>query len=169
MKSLVLFLAVIVLAVTIADAQNRFATYSNERFAFSIEYPHNMLIPSETKDASHSGEVFRSRDGDKELRVWGEYNALFKTWREEYELELKGFGLKPTYAVFKPGWFVISGIKGGKIFYQKTLRRTLRDKLGNMDVFYTFTIEYPRSASAKMAPIVKRISASFQFDPHADV
>lgn len=168
MRSLVLVLAVIVLAAANTHAQNKFANYNNERFAYSIQYPSDLLkmqAPPENGD----GRSFVSADGSTRMLVWGEYNAAEKTWQEEYEFELKGFGSKPTYTVFKPGWFVISGLKDGKIFYQKTLRRTLRQKSGNLDVFYTFTIEYPRSASLKMDPIVKRISASFKFDSTADV
>lgn len=133
MRSFVLVLAAIVLTAT-ADAQNRFATYNNERFGYSIEYPSDLLKmqpPPENGD----GRSFVSTYGSTEMIVWGEYNASDKTWQEEYESELKGFGSKPTYAVFRPGWFVISGIKDGRIYYQKTLRRALRQKLGNMDVF----------------------------------
>ena len=60
---------------------------------------------------------------------------------------------------------MVSGVRDGKIFYRRTLRR----KSGTTDVFYTFTIEYPSEARGRYDTIVKRIADSFRFDPSADV
>jgi hypothetical protein len=168
MKTLLYCLGILLLGAVHSYAQNKFSTYNNERFVYSIEYPSDLLKmqpPPENGD----GRLFESEDGAVRMLVWGQYNALVRTWNEEYEFDLKGFGSKPTYTIIKPDWFVISGIKDGKISYQKTLRRTMHQKLGRLDVFYKFTIEYPSSSAAKLGPVVKRISASFRFDPTADV
>jgi hypothetical protein len=165
---LLLITAILMLSSLNVFMQSKFVTYNNERFAYSISYPSD-LLRMEPPPENGDGRSFVSGDGSVQMLVWGEYNAAEKTWQEEYDLELKGFGSKPTYSLFKPGWYVISGIKDGKIFYQKTLRRTLHQKLGNLDVFFTFTIAYPKSAATKMDPIVEQISASFKFDPTADV
>lgn len=167
-KSVLLFLLLFSLC-SVTVAQRRYSTYTNNRYVFSVDYPTDLLTPSKIEDASNSGEIFYSKNNEVEMRVWGEYNALFRTWRQEYDFEINGFGSKPTFTVLKPGWFVISGLKDGKIYYQKTLRRTLLQRDGNMDIFYTLTIEYPKSKNSKIDPLVKRISASFKFDPTADV
>jgi hypothetical protein len=148
-----------------SSAQTKYSTYTNDRFSFSIDYPTNLLNPSKIEDATNSGEIFYSKNKDVEMRAWGEYNALYKTWREWYKTQLNYFGTKPTYTVFKGNWFVISGLKNGKIFYQKTLRRKLKE----IDVFYTFTIEYPQTERAKFDPAVQHIARSFKFDPTVDV
>ena len=163
-----LILLFLLLTVTTVSAQRKFATYHNERFAYSIEYPSDLLKmqpPPENGD----GREFDSRDGSVKLLVWGNYNASDQSWKQWYKSDLKDFLEKPAYTVVKNHWYVISGLKNDKIFYQKTMRRTLRQKLGNIDVFYTFTIEYPESERSKFDPIVRHIAASFKFDPKADV
>lgn len=165
MKKLILLLSLILTGCGCAIGQTKYSTYTNNRYAYQIEYPLGLLIPSKVEDASNSGEIFYSKNKEVEMRVWGEYNALFKTWREECDFELKDLGAAATYTVLKPGWFVISGVKDGKIFYQKTLLRKLKE----IDVFYTFTIEYPPAERAKFDAVVERIAKSFKFDPTADV
>jgi serine/threonine-protein kinase len=111
-----------------------------------------MQPPPENND----GRTFLSRDSSVEMRAWGQYNAFSRTLREEYEDALKGFGEKPSYMMLGKSSFVLSGIKEGKIFYQKTLYRK------NNDAFYTLTIEYPQTQRKKYDPIVTRISNSFR-------
>ena len=165
MKKLTLSLLLVAFVCSVGVAQGKYSTYSNARFAYSIEYPDDLLTPSKIEDGSNSGEIFHSKDKEVEMRVWGEYNALYRTWQQLYNADLKYFGNKPTYTVFKDNWYVISGMKNGKIFYQKTLRRRLKE----IDVLYTFTIEYPKTEGAKFDPAVQRIAKSFKFDPAADV
>ena len=161
MKNLFLLAGIFGVFAVIAPAQDKFSTYSNDRFFFSIEYPSDLLKlqpPPENND----GATFLSSDG-VEMRVWGQYNAESKTLQERYERDLKGFTEKPTYMALKRDWYVLSGVKDGKIFYQKTL---IRRKDG--DVFFTFTLEYPTIQKGKFDPVVKRISDSFKFDPNPD-
>ncbi|MEP7074958.1 MAG: hypothetical protein ABI878_04040 [Acidobacteriota bacterium] len=143
----------------VAFAQDKFATYTNERFGFSIDYPEHVLTMEPAPD-NDDGRTFRSDDGKIEMLVWGQHNALSKTLDERYATDLKGFTEKPSYMVLKRDWYVISGLKEGKIFYEKTL---VRRKGG--DVFFTLTIEYPAGEKAKFDPIVKKIADSFKFDP----
>jgi hypothetical protein len=164
MKWLLISLFVFTLLAALAFGQTKYATYNNARFAYSIDYP-SALLEMQPESANGDGTTFVSKDNSVELRVWGEYNAAEKTWQEAYDLDLKGLGEKPAYAVLKSEWYVISGTKDGKIHYQKTLRRKLRDG----EVFYTFTLEYPESERTKFDAIVRRIARSFKFDPTADV
>jgi hypothetical protein len=161
MKTLFI-LAGIIFSTFAVSAQSKFATYTNERFAFSIDYPEELLKMQPPPD-NDDGRTFRSDDGTVEMLVWGQENAELKTLDERYARDLKGFTEKPTYMVSKRDWYVISGIKDGKIFYQKTM---VRRRHG--DVYFTLTIEYPESEKAKYDPIVKKISESFKFDPNPD-
>jgi len=147
-----------------ASGQIKYSTYTNERFAYSIEYPSD-LLKMQAPPANGDGREFLSKDKSVRMLVWGEYNAAEKSFQERYEFDMKGFTEKPTYMVLKKNWFVLSGVKDGKIFYQKTLYR----KTKNEETFFTFTIEYPKTKRAKFDPIVRRIAASFKFDPNADV
>lgn len=163
MQKLILMTGICLIFVAVAAAQDKFSNYSNERFFFSIDYPADLLkmLPPPDND---DGRTFRSDDKQVEMQVWGEYNAEFKTLQERYERDLKGFTEKPAYMVSKRDWYVLSGLKDNKIFYEKVLIR----RRGDTDIFFTFTMEYPASLRAKFDPIVKRMADSFKFDPNPD-
>lgn len=164
MRKFTILFAILIFAMT-GFAQTKYKTYANARFGYSIEYPADLLTPSRIEDATNSGKTFLSKDKSAEMRVWGEYDALERTLEGEFREDLKEYGAGVTYRVLLKNSFVISGIKGDKIFYQKTLRRKLKE----IDVFYTFTIEYKKSDREKFNAIVQQIAKSFKFDPNADV
>src|SRR5258708_460164 len=138
MRNLLLVTSIILAFAAFVSAQDKFDTYTNERFFFSIEYPSDLLkiLPPPDND---DGRTFRSTDKLVEMEVWGEYNTESRTLQERYERDLKGFTEKPAYMVSKRDWYVLSGMKEGKIFYEKFLVRRRVDT----DIFFTCTIEYP--------------------------
>ncbi len=148
-----LFTAVLfsVLIVTTAAAQTKFATYNNDRFFFSVEYPVN-LLKMQAPPVNNDGRTFRSKDGTAEMRVWGQHNALGRNLLEEYEESLKKCGTAKVYKDFRERFFVISCTIGSRIFYQRTMHRGD----AGPEVFFTVIIEYPKSQKAK-------------FDPDADI
>ena len=162
MKNLFLLVGILLISASVVSAQDKFSTYSNDRFYFSIEYP-TALLKMQPPPENDDGRIFISADSAIEMRVWGQYNAEDRTLEERYERDLKGYTEKPAYMILKRDWYILSGIKDGKIFYQKTM---IRRKNG--DVFFTFTIGYPLSERSKLDTIVKRISESFKFDPNPD-
>lgn len=133
-----------------------FSTYCNERFGFCLEYPDSLLMqpPPDNGD----GRIFKSKDGRVELRAYGSLNALSTTLRQEY---LKASASSPTrkvtYRLLKTDSFVVSGLEGGKVFYQKTFWRS--------DVFTTMQITYPPSLKSQYDPVVSRIVRSFKPGP----
>ncbi|MGH9820990.1 MAG: hypothetical protein ACRD43_12560 [Pyrinomonadaceae bacterium] len=163
MRNLFLLAGIMVLLAAASPAQDKLAIYTNDRFFFSIEYPSDLLkmLPPPDND---DGRTFRSADKQIEMQVWGEYNAESRTLQERYERDLKGFTEKPAYMVSKRDWYVLSGTKDDKIFYEKVLVR----RRGDTDIFFTFTIEYPAAQKAKFDPIVKRMADSFKFDATVD-
>jgi hypothetical protein len=161
-----LFLIVLILASgSLSLFAQKYEKYTNPRFFFSIDYPSDLLQmqpPSENGD----GRIFVSKDGSVEMRAWANYNAMFRSVQDEAratEVDLKN--LKIAYKKVSDSWFVISWFSGNKIHYRKTLYHKFKDT----DVFFTFTIEYPKTQKKKFDPIVKRIEASFAFDADADV
>lgn len=163
MKRSLVSLVFIALAVSFAFGQSRYVTYNNARFGYSIEFPSELL---EMQDESDNGDGTRfvSKDGSAEMRVWGQFNALNRSVRDEYAEALERADTNFTYKSLLKNGFAISGISGDKIYYQKTLYRP-----GKGGVFYTFTIEYPAAEQAKFDAAVKRIVKTFKFDPSADV
>jgi hypothetical protein len=153
-----LFITLLAAAVI---GQSKFTTYDNDRFYFSIEYPSDVL-KMQAPPANNDGRTFRSKDKTVEMRVWGQYNALDRNLNEEYNEALAGYGSGVTYKVLGESSFVISGTAGGKIYYQKTMLRT-----GGAEVFFTFTIEYPKAQKSRFDRAVARIARSFKFDPDA--
>lgn len=137
-------------------AQNGYQTYRNARFDYSIAYPSALLIPQGEAE-NGDGQKFLSRDGRAEMMVFGSHNALDQSLRDAYE-EAAGTSQHPnrsvTYKVLRGDWFVVSGTKGKKTFYQKTI---LRD-----GVFKTFRIEYDTDQKLIFNPVTTKIAASFK-------
>lgn len=127
-------------------------TYVNPRFQYAIKYPINILIPQGEAD-NGDGQRFVSPDGGAVLTVWGSHNALEQTLQDKFRESRQSFGGRVTYQVMKRDWFVFSGVKNGRIFYQKTY-------LSN-DVFKSFTLEYPVEQRGRFDPITEAISSSF--------
>jgi hypothetical protein len=144
-----------------AVGQTSYETYVNARFGYEIAYPTGVLRPQ--KEAENGdGRVFLSKNGTAELRVWGQYNALTKTLKEKYQEDLDEYGSGVTYKSIKSRSYVISGIKGGKIFYKKTILKG--DGGDSGDTYYMFTMTYQKSDKVKYDPIVERIAGSFRHD-----
>lgn len=162
MKSSIFITLLIAAATVVTTAQARYSTYDNDRFYFSIQYPSDLLT-MQPPPANNDGRTFLSTDGKVELRAWGQFNALERTLKQQYEDALsENRGV--TYNVLGSNSFTISGRSAGRIYYQRTLYR----KSGDTEVFYTFTIAYPTSMKTKMDAVVKRIAKSFKFDPNAE-
>jgi hypothetical protein len=111
------------------------------------------------------GRIFKSQDGTAEMRAWANYNALSLSVQQQFAEDLKDFNGQIKYKMIRENRFVISGVSKDKIFY----RRTVYHKFKDTDVFYTFTIEYPKFRKTEFDPIIRRIAKSFHFDPRADV
>ena len=149
MKKFSILFAILVFA-QIAFSQSNYDTYGNARFGYSISYPTSLKPQGEAENGD--GQVFKNADA--ELRVWGSNNALMRTLNEEYQSALNDFGAGVTYKTLLKNGFVISGKKGGKIFYQKTF---LKD-----DQFFTFTFEYKESKKSVYDSITTKIAKSFK-------
>jgi hypothetical protein len=141
--------------LTPVSVQARYRTYANARFGYSISYPDGILIPQGEPD-NGDGQVFRSRDGKAEMRVFGRYNVLNETLRSAFNASVAGeggSGREVTYKLLKGNFYVVSGRQNGKIFYEKTMLKG--------DTFKTFMIEYDESESATYNPITSRVVRSF--------
>ena len=147
---------IICLVTDVSNAQDKYSTYTNVRFSYSISYPTGLLIP-QPEPENGDGRMFLSRDGRAEMIVYGGY-ALDQSLRDRYiEESREGEGeqsKKITYKVLHDNWFIVSGYKGKRIFYQKTILKG--------DVFKTFRIEYDKSLAETFDKVTKRVAASFK-------
>ena len=147
--------------VQAVNGQTKFESYDNARFEYSIQYPVDILTPQDEAQ-NGDGRAFLSPDGTVKMLVWGQYNALFDTLKKAYLSDLRERSKGVTYKALLKKSYVISGVKDGKIFYQKTM---LNGKDGDGGaVFATFTIEYDKADKSKYDPVVRKIAASFKFN-----
>lgn len=157
MRYLFLVVSLFLLAQSVL-ADDVYHIYHNPRFDYSIAYPKDILYPQGESD-NGDGQKFLSKDADASLIVYGSNNALSQSLEDLYLEESRGgTHEKPTkvvtYKVLKNNWFVVSGYKSGKVFYQKTIL--------NKNQFKFFYFEYPESKKKIYDPITKNIATSFK-------
>jgi hypothetical protein len=147
------------LIVDASNARDKYSTYINNRFSYSISYPTGLLIPQGEAD-NGDGQKFLSRDGRAEMIVYGSNNALDQRLRDLYNEQLQGGEGDArskkivTYKALRDNWFVVSGGEGDRVFYQKTIFRG--------GVFKTVRIEYDKSLADIFDKVTKRVVASFR-------
>jgi hypothetical protein len=133
-----------------------YRTYQNARYNFSIAYPSTLKPEGESDNGD--GQTFRSRDDSVLMRAWGSQNISNESLRAAYQSAISDIesidGGNATYKFLGRNFFVVSGLRGGKVIYQKTLMRG--------DVFKTFLIEYPVAMQSTYDPITARVARSFK-------
>ncbi len=147
-----------------------YMTYVNARYQFEVLFPKDLLKPNPPPD-NNDGRSFDSDDKQVYMVVWGGYNVMGNTWKEDFKSALDGFeDAQITYKIFKKNMFVISGMRKDKIFYRKQLRVT--EEGG--EVFLGFEIEYPKkdkeiwnAIAAKCANSFKRSKVNIPTDTNA--
>lgn len=130
-----------------------YETYRNEAFDYAIPYPAN-IFEAQADIGHNHGRSFATSDGSVSLVVYATENGSSELLKREYDLELKTPEQHATYKVLRRGWFVISGYKGDKVFYQRT---RLKDGL-----LKTFRIEYPASEKPYFDPVTEQLSFNFR-------
>jgi hypothetical protein len=145
--ALLLFLSSSVLA------QTAMLHYCNVRFAFCIDYPSHFVVQPAPENGD--GRTFKSQDGLVKMLVYGSNNSLLEKLETRFNAESgSSDARKVTYKLFKPDFFVISGIENNNVFYQKVLFKN--------DEYNTFLITYPVTKKKIYDPITAKISASFK-------
>lgn len=146
------FGAVAVFAPAKAD---QWLVYQNDRYGTTIDYP-DQFKAAPPPDAD-DGRTFTSADGAV-FSVYASYNALdFDLAQyEDFTLKNLGPGHVVTYKARGSNWFVISGTKGGSIFYERHLLSH------GAQMTEGFSISYPAAAKQAYGPIVARMARSFR-------
>ncbi len=133
-----------------------YQTYTNVRFGYRVDYPVPELIP-QPEAPNGDGRVFRSADGQAEMRVFGAFLLPeLGTWAQLYQQELHKPGLRVTYRLRTPRMFVVSGYEdGGQTIYYT--RRHFRDGLQTV-----LMLHYPRTQRQRYDPITAHVSRSLR-------
>jgi hypothetical protein len=150
-------LAWLAAALSGASADERWATYVNDRFGFSLTYPADVFIAQPAPE-NDDGRTLVAADGAKIL-VFGGYNVANDTLASK-RASLKGLDYALTsYNATGKNWFVVSGHRSidgvDSIFYEKYIVSAASDTIHSLIVTYSAALK------ARYDPIVDRLAASF--------
>jgi hypothetical protein len=144
--------------------QEKYSTYTNDRYGFSISYPSNVLIGQGESD-SGDGQQFLSKDKKVEVFVFASfvveeaYNKMKRLYLDDSKNNSTQHPQRVvTYKVLKNNMFVISGYEDKKIFYQKTTRNC------NDSFLVTFMIFYDKEQKNIFDPIITKMANSITID-----
>ncbi len=135
--------------------QGSWKLYENARFGYRALYP-DFLIPGEESE-NGDGRNFLSGDGSVKLVVFGAYNTQnmgIDEYRSTLLSEFKGHD-NIGYGPRGNSWFVLSGLRGGKIYYEKVLF-AYGGRIVN-----AFSLTYPEDGKHAFDPIVTGIEKNF--------
>lgn len=131
----------------------QYTRYRNEDYNYSLVYPAAVMAPQDTIGANR-GREFTARDGNAGLVVFAAEGASQKTLQKQYREQVQDQKSEITYNVLRDNWFVVSGWRGGDVFYQRTRLEG--------DTLKTFRVRYNKARKEYYDPITAAISRSFQ-------
>lgn len=134
-----------------------YGCYTNHKYGYVVAWPNKHLTPQGESD-SGDGQIFTSPDGQARLACWAYYNdVLGESIGQAYAQALQEAGAQVSYKHLGKDFFVISGIRGGMVFYRKTLLAH--------GVQASFELSYAAHLKAAFDPIVKDVARSLSVDP----
>jgi hypothetical protein len=139
------------------EGSGGWATYQNERYGFSLQYPTDVFAPERTSEAG-DGTVFSSADGQAKLLVGalpnegGQSVASYQDYVRRHSYADFTIDYRPVGS----NWFVLSGDGGGKTFYEKVMF-SCDGRLIN-----SFALIYPTADKRRFDAVVEGIQATFR-------
>ena len=142
--------------VMTAPATAKPFTYVNARFGTVCTFPDQIFTERMPEPENGDSLEWHSADGAS-VACYGSYNALDDTPKSLVENEKSSHepGEKVTYSKTGKNWAVLSGTKGDKIFYRRSV-------FGKEDVIHSVYIEYPAALKAKYDPLAGAIAKSLR-------
>lgn len=134
-----------------ANSQSTWATYTNVRYAFAVDYPRD-IFTSFTESDNSDGATFKANAPGAELRAYGFYNVDRLTPKAEVAAHYNGRVL--PYTAIKRDSFIVSGEENGAIFYDRC------NFAG--DRVFCVNLVYPAAQKAAWNKIVARVSHSLR-------
>jgi hypothetical protein len=133
------------------------STYKNERYGFQLSYPGGLFVRKDTPNSS-SGALWTSTDGNAGLIATAapnETGGTIESYRE-FVMGESYAGARFDYTPMKGNWFVLSGQKGDKIFYER-ITFVCQGRF-----IYGWQLNYPASQRRKYDAIVEAIHRGYK-------
>jgi len=135
---------------------SEYGCYTNHKYGFVAAWPTRFLTPQGESD-SGDGQAFASKDGRAAMACWAFYSAVNgQSLKQAFQEASDEGDAQVTYKRLGKDYFVVSGIKDGKIFYRKTM-----DAGG---VRASFELSYDPALKQAFDPVVKDVARSFTVD-----
>ena len=138
-----------------ARGAGSYSTYLNARYGYAVLYPTGLVKP-QPEAPNGDGRVFKSLDGKTTLSVWGQYNVSNRTLRGQMNFAKEEWAKdqgRVTYWKMGRGFYVLSGLTGEQIFYEKTVPIS--------GGFATMLWQYPKNQRAKFDAALTRTTRAF--------
>ena len=149
-----LALVLLLASTALAFAGQQYQTYFNDRFGVTADVPHGWTSGDEP--ANNDGLRWTSPDGAAEVAVYGGFQVL-DSLEEAFGTQADlGDGATTTYKAKGKHGLTVSGVKGDKIIYRRSIL-SCKDTVWN-----TVEITYPKAQKAAFDPIVTHIAASLK-------
>jgi len=128
-------------------------SYRNTRFGTTADVPKDWTMSEAPENAD--GRVFTSPDKRSEIIVYGGFR-IFQKAQEIADRLAPGEGETITYERQAKDWLAVSGTKGERIFYRKSLLSC------HGTIWNSVSIEYPASQKKKFDALVTRVARSLR-------
>ncbi len=151
MKKLVLLFLFI--SSPIAAQAGGWQTYRNDRFGATADIPAGWRMGE--APANDDGRVFTSPDGRATITVSGSLDVLPR-FQEIEIMTQPNAGETIDYKRQGRDWIVVSGRKGDRIFYKRSLLSC------GGTVWNTVYLDYPAAEKAAFDPIVGHVAGSLR-------
>jgi hypothetical protein len=104
----------------LAATMGSLVTYFNQKFGFSLSVPADIFVPAPARNQEQGG-LWTSRDGQARLIAVATVNETKETLAtyRRFVIEETYQGASIEYAPVRETWFVLSGSKDGRAFYQR--------------------------------------------------
>ncbi len=132
--------------------------YANDKLGYSITYPKGILLPPDAS-ASSDEQLFKAATGKAELRIYSDKRVdksgaplSFNTAYEQDIADKKGRQI--AYSTLKPNYYLISGLDGDLLYYQKTIF--------TKGALVTAVLKYPKEEKDTYNAMLSTIFDSFK-------
>ena len=149
-------LALFTLTLQTAMAHDGWRRFVDPAYGTAASYPAHIFRP-QSADPARPGRTFLSADGRAKMAIGGWFNADNESLGA-FKRRLLNDG-KHDHVTYQPRgrrWFVLSGYRGGDIYYEKVIYSCGRR------VVNAFGISYPVELRWLYDPIVERMEDSFR-------
>jgi hypothetical protein len=138
-------------------AKERWATYTNPRFGTTADYPADLFTVLDPPPENGDGQGFQTTDGRAHLLIYGAWNVEGDTPKSYVDNYVDVREASVTYKQITEHFFVASGMREGKVFYDRCNFSAHPDA-----VIHCFSISYPEQEKTEWNSIVSHLSRSLR-------